>query len=156
MLGSSSAESCLLQLLPCGLCRERQCCRCGLPSRGQDADIAGCLLRIDFHRQVMGLRRCLEHFQGRFINMRVRYIQFQIQAGLQGIGPLYYYIQCVDAVDGDMPLCNHLSLGVVEINTDNNIQLRIQVVKPSPALAATLQLLALADCFSLIQSKHRM
>jgi hypothetical protein len=31
---------------------------------------------------------------------------------------------------------------VVEINTDNNVELRVQDVKPSPALAATLQLFA--------------
>jgi hypothetical protein len=56
-------------------------------------------------------------------------------------------------VDGDMPLCNHLGPGVVEIYTDNNVQLGIQVVKPSPALAATLQLLAMARFLSLNQSR---
>jgi hypothetical protein len=59
-------------------------------------------------------------------------------------------------MDGDMPLCNHQSLGMVEIYTDNNVQLGIQVVKPSPALAATLQLLALACFLSLIQSRGWM
>jgi hypothetical protein len=56
-------------------------------------------------------------------------------------------------VHGDMPLCNHQSFRMVEIDTDNDVELGIHVVKPSPALAATLQLLALACFFSLIQSR---
>jgi hypothetical protein len=42
---------------------------------------------------------------------------------------------------------------MVEIYADNDVELGIQVVKPSPALAATLQLLAMACFLSLIQSR---
>jgi hypothetical protein len=58
-----------------------------------------------------------------------------------------------------MPLCNHQGLGVVEVYTDNDVELGVQVVKPSPAVAATLQLLAiscLARFLSLTQSREQM
>ena len=131
-------------------------CGCVLPARCQDADGARCLLRIDPGRQMMGFGSVVKHFQSFFINPCVGDVQLQVQAFPQGIGPLNYYIKCVHAVDGDMPLCNHLRTCVVEIYTDNNVELRVQVVKPSPALAATLQLLALACFLSLIQSKGQM
>lgn len=95
----------------------------------------------------------MEHFQGFPVHPGVGNVQLHAKAPPQGIGALDYYIKCVDAVDGDMPLCNHLGPGVVEIYTDNNVQLGIQNVKPSPALAATLQLLAMARFLSLNQSR---
>ncbi len=113
-----------------------------LAARCQDTDGAGCLERIDPGGQMSGFRRGTEHFQCGFIHEGLRDVQFQVQPFLQGVGPFCYYVQGVDAVDGDMPLCNHLRTCVVEINTDNNVELRVQDVKPSPALAATLQLFA--------------
>lgn len=98
----------------------------------------------------------MKHVQCFLIDPGMGNIQLQVEAFLQGIGPLHYYIKSIYAVDGDMPLCNHQSLGVVEIYTDNDVQLRIQVAKPSPALAATLQLLAMASFLSLIQSRGKM
>lgn len=95
----------------------------------------------------------MEHVQGFPVHPGVGNIQFQVEAFPQGIGALYYYIEGVDAVDGDMPRGNHQGPGVVEIYTDNNVQLGIQGVKPSPALAATLQLLALACFLSLHQTR---
>lgn len=93
----------------------------------------------------------MEHFQGFLVHPGVGDVQFQVEAFPQGVGALDYYIKGIDAVDGDVPLGSHPCLGVVEIYTDNNVQLGIQVVKPSPALAATLQLLALACFLSLNQ-----
>lgn len=125
-------------------------------ARRKDTDGARCLLRINPGRQVVGLRGRMEHLQSILVHVRVGDIQFHAQAFPQGIGALDYYIQCVDAVNGDVPLCNHLCTSVVEIYTDNNVQLGIQVVKPSPALAATLQLLAMACFLSLNQSRCKM
>jgi hypothetical protein len=144
--------------LPAKLLGGDQCAPCGcvLPARLEHADGTRCLLGVDPGRQVMRFGCCMKHFQGFVINPCVGDVQLQVQAILQGIGPLNYYIKCVHAVDGDMPLCNHQGLGVVEIYTDNDVELGIQVLKPSPALAATLQLLALACFLSLIQSKGQM
>lgn len=95
----------------------------------------------------------MEHFQRFRVHPGVGNVQFEVEAIPQGIGAFNYYIKGVDAVDGDVPLGNHEGPGVVEIYTDNNVQLGIQVVKPSPALAATLQLLAMACFLSLNQSR---
>ena len=84
-----------------------------LPARCQDADGARCLLRIDLGWQVMGLGSGMKHLQGFCINPGVGDVQLQVEPFPEGIGPLNYYIKCVYAVDGDMPLCNHQSLGVV-------------------------------------------
>lgn len=113
-----------------------------LAARCQDTDGAGCLERIDPGGQMSGCRRGTEHLQCGFIHEGLRDVQLQVKPFPQGVGPFSDYIKGIDAVDGDMPLCNHLRTCVVEINTDNNVELRVQDVKPSPALAATLQLFA--------------
>ena len=71
----------------------------------------------------MGLRGGPEHLQGCVIHVGVGDVQLQVQAFLQGIGPLCHDIEGVDAVNGDMPLCNHLGTCLVEIDSDNDIEL---------------------------------
>lgn len=93
------------------------------PARCQDMDGARCLLRIDPRGQVVTFRGGPEHFQGFFINPCVGDVQFQVQAFLEGIGPLDDYVQCVHAMDGDMPLRNHQRPGVVEIYSNNDVEL---------------------------------
>jgi len=93
------------------------------------------------------LLQCLDIHSG------MRDIQLQVQALFDGIGALDHDVKRINTVDGDMPLCNHQCFRMVEIYADNDVELGIQVVKPSPALAATLQLLAMACFLSLIQSR---
>lgn len=115
----------------------------------QHADGAGSLFRIDFGWKVPCFRGGAEHFQCFLVHPGAGNVQFQVQASPEGVGTLCHYIEGVDAVNGDMPRCNHLGLAVVQIHPDYDVQLRVQVVKPSPALAATLQLLAWPVCMSL-------
>lgn len=98
----------------------------------------------------------MKHVQGFLVHPCMCDIELQVQALLQGVCPLQYYQKGIHAVDGDVPLGNHPCAGVVEIYADNNVELGVQVVKPSPALAATLQLLAMACFLSLNQSRCLM
>ena len=101
----------------------------------------------------MGLGARLQLLQCLVIHHGMGDIQLQVQTLSDGIGALGHNIKRIHAVHGDVPLCNHQCFRVVEIYTDNDVELGVQNVKPSPALAATLQLLALACFLSLNQSR---
>jgi hypothetical protein len=113
-------------------------------SRGQNANVAFRLLRIDGNGQVVGFRAFAKLLQGGRLNACVADIHNEPEAFPEVVGALHNNVQGLDASGGYISLGGDLSFAAFKIESDQNLKLVVQNISPhagrdAAALAATLR-----------------
>lgn len=98
--------------------------------RGQDADIAFGLLRIDGTRQVVRFGAFAQLFKGDGLNPGVADIDDELQALTEVVGALHNDVKSLDALGGHVTLGGNLCLTAVEIHADQYLELLVQKTSP--------------------------
>lgn len=132
---------------PSGSRRQRCPARRRTPTgagRGQNADVALRLLRINGTRQVVGFGAFTKLFQCGGLNVCVADIHNEPEAFPEVVGALHNNVQSLDASGGYISLGGDLSFTAFKIESDQNLKLVVQKHLPSCwplrcGLAATLR-----------------
>ncbi|WP_336885586.1 hypothetical protein [Arthrobacter sp. FW305-BF8] len=98
--------------------------------RGQDADVAFGLLRINGTRQVVRFGAFPQLFQRDGFDTGVADIDDELQALTEVVGALHNDVKSLDALGGYMSLGGDLSLTAVKVHADQYLELLVQNFSP--------------------------
>ncbi|MDQ1060014.1 hypothetical protein QFZ23_003915 [Arthrobacter globiformis] len=109
---------------------DRVAAGCGAVGRGQDADVAFGLLRIDGTWKVVRFGAFPQLFKCDGFDTGVADIDDELQALTEVVGAFHNDVKSLDALGGYMSLGGDLSLAAVEVHADQYLELLVQNFSP--------------------------